>query len=100
PPTPDGFEQALRAAEPTVRMATTRALNVGDMDTKTTLSVIKDLVRRMSAAPGQRTLVLVSPGFHIPSTYRQDEVETLDRAIRANVVISSLDARGLYAPTP
>ena len=74
-----------------------RALSFGENDTKTALSLLKDLVHRMSASPGQRNIVLVSPGFFIPADYRQDEIEVMDRAIRANVVISSLDARGLYS---
>jgi hypothetical protein len=50
----------------------------------------------MSTTPGQRTIVLISPGFLVTINYRQDEMELMDRAIRANVTISALDARGLY----
>jgi hypothetical protein len=45
--------------------------------------------------PGPRTIVLVSPGFLlIDNTQRESEI--IDRAVRANVVISTLDARGVY----
>src|SRR5260370_37704122 len=47
--------------------------------------------------PGQRVLVLVSPGF-IPSTMQSEASEMVDRATRANIVINTIDARGLYAP--
>src|SRR4029077_3517710 len=47
--------------------------------------------------PGQRVLVLVSPGF-ISSTLQLEASELVDRATRANIVINTIDARGLYAP--
>ena len=49
--------------------------------------------------PGQRALVLVSPGF-LMLDQQMDEYEVMDRAIRANVTISTLNARGLYAIVP
>jgi hypothetical protein len=49
--------------------------------------------------PGQRTMVLTSPGFLIQT--EEHLVDGLvERALRSNVVINSLDARGLYAPVP
>src|SRR5262249_44408184 len=80
-----------------VMSAAQRALQLGDQDAHVTLTVLKDAVRRISVMPGQRTLVLVSPGFLIRPEFREDEIEIIDRAIRANVVIGSVDARGLYA---
>src|SRR5258707_2904477 len=47
--------------------------------------------------PGQRVLVLVSPGF-ITTTLQSEASEMVDRATRANIVINTIDARGLYAP--
>jgi VWFA-related protein len=76
--------------------AASRMLSVGEMETQVALSVLKDMVRRVSAMPGQRTLVMVSSGFLVTQNYRQAETEILDLAIRSNVVISTLDARGLY----
>jgi len=91
-----GGSSPLQQAEPLARAAASRVLAFGEGDTKLALSVLHDIVRRMSQTPGQRTVVLVSPGFYIPLDYRSDETELLDQAIRANVTISSLDARGLY----
>ncbi len=79
--------------------AATQVLRIGEQDSRTTLSVLKDAVRRMSAVPGQRNLVLISPGFLTPEL-EYDYNEVIDRAIRAQVVISSLDARGLYVIIP
>jgi hypothetical protein len=45
-------------------------------------------------------LIFVSPGFFLPDELRVEETDIMDRAIRANVRISSLSARGLYALDP
>jgi VWFA-related protein len=86
-------------AEP-LRMALLKEVEIGFQDTRNTLLVLKGLVRRMSAMPGSRTIVMVSPGFYLVTDHRTDESDVIDAAIRNNVVISSLDARGLYSLTP
>jgi VWFA-related protein len=87
--------QAALAVEATAR----QILMIGEQDSRTTLGVLKDAVRRMSGTPGQRNLVLISPGFLTPEL-EYEYLDVIDRAIRAQVVISSLDARGLYVITP
>ncbi len=82
------------------RMDAVKELATGFQDTKNTLLILKGLVRRMSAMPGSRNIVLVSPGFYLITDHRLDEMDLINSAIRSNVVISSLDARGLYALTP
>ncbi len=47
--------------------------------------------------PGQRIMVFVSPGF-IPTTLELETSELVDRATKANIVINTIDARGLYTP--
>jgi VWFA-related protein len=74
-----------------------QALTRGDHETRLSLDVLAKVVRRLSAMPGQRNLVLASPGFLTPDRY-QELGEVINRAIRANVIISSLDARGLWTP--
>src|SRR5579863_6898150 len=86
-------------AEP-LRMVLLKEVEVGFQDTRNSLLVLKGLVRRMSAMPGSRTIVMVSPGFYLVTDHRTDESDIIDTAIRNNVVISSLDARGLYSLTP
>jgi VWFA-related protein len=83
-----------------VRAAVQNELEIGFQDTRNTLLVLKSLVRRMSAMPGTRTIVVVSPGFHLVNDHRTDEMDVINTAIRNNVVVSSLDARGLYSLTP
>jgi VWFA-related protein len=100
PSPPQTVAQAMMQAEPIVRAVAFSALNVGDHDTRLALGVLKSLVRRMATLPGSRNIVLVSPGFFLTIDHRPDEADLMDRSIRANVVISSLDARGLYVIVP
>jgi VWFA-related protein len=77
--------------------AATRTLEMGDQDTRVSLSFLAGVVKRMSTLPGQRTLVLVSPGFLTITAESQAEKSIiLNMAAQANVTISALDARGLY----
>jgi len=69
---------------------------LGQQETHVTYTVFKDVVRRMSSMPGQRIVVLVSPGFISPTDYQPDKNDIIDHAIKVNVVINSLDARGLW----
>jgi VWFA-related protein len=94
------------ASLPTMAMAVQMAqqaaqseLPLGDHETRLAMGVIKELVRRMSAMPGQRSIILVSGGFVTLAEHSLEKTEIMDRAIRANVLINSLDARGLYTDT-
>jgi hypothetical protein len=71
----------------------------GDAETHLALTSIRDVVRRVSGVPGQRCIVLVSPGFITPEQ-QYDVDNIIDRATRANITISALDARGLYVVMP
>ena len=85
-------------AERMVEAAATRALALGDQDVRVTLSGIADFVRKMGSLPGERVLILISPGFLTmtqEATYSKSRI--MDLAAQANVTISSLDARGLYS---
>jgi VWFA-related protein len=79
--------------------AAARVVMLGDTETRLSLKLLTDVVRRMSALPGQRSIVVVSPGFLVLDR-RIDELDLIDRAIRANVTIGGLDARGLYTVMP
>jgi VWFA-related protein len=80
--------------------AARRILNLGNQDVQSTYATVGEFVRRMATLPGQRTLVLVSPGFiSLESGARTAESHVLDLAAQSNVTISALDARGLYTGT-
>jgi len=101
PPVPgQSPQQAEQQAETVSRSTASRILNRGERDTRLALTVLVNAIRRLAAAPGDRSLIFVSPGFFLTDYLRQDETDIMDRAIRANVRISSLNARGLYVIIP
>jgi hypothetical protein len=65
-----------------------------------TLAVAKSVVGRLFEMPGSRTIVMVSPGFVMLTNQRLDEMDLIDRSIRAHVTINTLDARGLLTLYP
>ena len=104
PPPPDNSaasqQAALRQAQIVAQSTAARVVNLGERDARLALSVIEGAIRRLSAVPGDRSLIFVSSGFFMQDDLRHDETEIMDRAIRANVRISSLNARGLYVMIP
>lgn len=92
--------QARFAAFATIAQTTAlHVLSVGNDETRLTLNSLKDVIQRLSVAPGERSMVLVSPGFLTPSA-ESEMAGVIDGALRANVVIGTLDVRGLYVPGP
>src|SRR5271154_3273048 len=77
----------------------TAAMVIGreDSSTEYVLRHMEDALRRLATMPGQRIMVFVSPGF-IPSTLWLEFNGVIDRATKANIVINTIDARGLYTP--
>jgi len=74
-------------------------LTAGQHESDVSLKMLKDAVRAVSRMPGQRSVVLVSPGFIIPELeYENNRI--IDQALRSQVVISALDARGLFVVIP
>jgi len=76
-----------------------REVQVGEADTHAALITIQNVVRHLGAMPGTRTLLLVSSGFQTADE-RYDQNDIISIATHANVVISALDARGLYTESP
>jgi VWFA-related protein len=73
------------------------ALTDVEQNTLASLRNLRDIVQRMATAPGQRTIMMISPGFFTYNAeYQSYKSDVLERAIRANVIINALDARGLY----
>jgi len=100
PPPPNAtaaqIQQAQLQAQQVAQTMAQRAVSVGEQETRLATGVLRDVVRRISVMPGSRNLVLVSSGFYLTVDLRSEESELMDRAIRANVTINALDARGLY----
>lgn len=76
--------------------AVNQELMVGPQDTQVALRAVRRAIRRLSGMPGQRILVLASPGFFSQTDEGiRATAEVLDLAARSNVVISGLSVRGV-----
>ena len=98
--TPQAMQAAIQQGQQAARSAANRGLSNGDQETRVSLGVLKDAIRLLSGMPGQRSIILVSPGFYTPSDVQQQKTEIIERAIHSNVIINALDARGLYTIIP
>jgi VWFA-related protein len=72
-----------------------RSLTLSETESRAALRGIELLVRGMASLPGQRSVVIVSAGF-LTDTLHYELDNIIDRALRSNVIVSALDARGLY----
>lgn len=87
-PTDPFARAAKRAAE--------NALALGDEDARESLLTVQNVVRAMAKLPGQRILILVSPGFlALSDETRELESQVMDIAAASDVTVNTLDARGL-----
>jgi len=87
------------AAQQIAKVTALEQLTLNNDETKISLSVLKNVVRRIAAMPGDRTIIMVSPGFINPNQL-QEQTEVAERALHSNVVINTLDARGLFTDLP
>jgi len=86
-------------AQADAESAAGRALDFSETETEASLRELEMLVGRMGIVPGQRNIVLVSPGF-MTKTQTMRISEIVDRALRLKVVVNSLDSQGLYVALP
>ena len=90
------FCKAVDAARTSARVA----VEFGDRDTESAISATRAVISRMTAMPGKRNIVLISPGFLVMDNRHNEQMALVESAIKAGVIIGGLDARGLYASTP
>jgi VWFA-related protein len=88
--------QAVQA-QGLVMAAALRKSEEGHQETEAVFRRLREILGRMAALPGQRNIVLISPGFIFPNL-ETEYSDIIDRAIRQSVFINTLDARGLYTP--
>ncbi|HEU5411906.1 MAG TPA: VWA domain-containing protein [Candidatus Acidoferrales bacterium] len=74
-------------------------LSLAEQFSQAVLGSIDFAIESLARMPGRRVLVLVSPGFWNTSLQPQQD-KLADDALGANVVINSLDAKGLVAEPP
>lgn len=81
---------------PGIEAVSQGVLAKGDQETRESFQFLGNVARRMASLPGQRVIVLVSPGFLLGDETQQDNWGFIDRAMRAGIVVNTIDARGLY----
>ncbi len=62
-----GTTRDLATAE--VHATAISVLSDGERESRLDLSVLKDVIRRLSATPGSRNVILASPGFFLPNEH-------------------------------
>jgi VWFA-related protein len=93
--TPECKEEATRRT----KVQAAQIWDLANMQVQYSLQGIENAVRRLAAMAGWRSLVLISPGFLTET--RGSEVDAITaQALRQNVIISAIDAAGLYARVP
>ena len=102
--TEDAVQCAFNGDETQRAAARSMALSVAgsvvsreDSSTEYAYRHMEDVIRRLATMPGQRIMVFVSPGFLL-TTLQSETGDLVDRATKANIVINTIDARGLYTP--
>jgi len=92
-----GDSRQYTTAQSMAEAEAVRTLTLGDTQTEYAFRHMEDVMRRLAGMPGQRVMMFVSPGF-LTTTLQTEMSDMMDRAIRAGIVINTVDARGLFAP--
>jgi len=92
-----GDETQITAARAMAQGMAGAVVGREDSSTEYALRHMEEVMRRLATMPGQRIMVFVSPGF-ITSTLHLEFSDLVDRATKANIVVNTIDARGLYTP--
>ena len=92
-------DQSAQAAYSQMMSTAHQLLAAGEANAQGSLHRLDAIIDRIAKLPGQRNILLVSPGFLAPMAQTQID-ELTDRASRAGIFIHTLDARGLFATTP
>jgi VWFA-related protein len=82
-----------------VEVDAVRVLEEWEMQFMAVLRGLEQVIRHTALLPGQRSIIFLSPGF---ITYDMESriAAVTDRALRSNVVVNTLDPRGLYVIIP
>jgi len=104
-----GMTDVVSGNNPIANRPTTRAPEMtparilAEQDLRATFDSLAQRARTMADLPGQRLMILISPGFPIPRDDmegRSRESRIVDLAAGSNVTIDALDARGVYGTGP
>jgi VWFA-related protein len=93
----NGDERQATNAQNMVQAAAQHALVQGDAESQYAYTFMQEVIRNLAAKPGERVMIFVSPGF-LGTTQHLDMSTVVDLANHSNVIINTLDGRGLYTP--
>jgi VWFA-related protein len=91
--------QCRNQASVRVEQSAMEVFSTYETNTQASLRSLEQATRHLATFPGQRIMVLVSPGF-LTRAFEVQVDQIVDRALRANITINTLDSKGLYAPLP
>jgi VWFA-related protein len=83
-----------------ISAALSAAKELGEAENRNVYSELESVLRLLASKPGERVILLASPGFPLDpfGTLIYESSAFVDHANRSNVVINTIDARGLYTP--
>ena len=89
----------LERAEQVAKSTAFEVLSASSSETRSTFGILREVIQRTAAMPGSRSIVLVSPGFltMTPDT-RQAIGDLIDGALHTDIIINTMDVRGLSTP--
>jgi len=93
------LQQLMAQSQQAAETAAFHVMSLSETEAESSLRGLEELVRRMGVLPGERNIVLISPGF-LTDTMKPRWTAVVDRAIRENVIINTFDSRGLYTVDP
>ncbi len=93
----DGDRNKINDARQVVRMVAPKRLIQGDIENEYVYRSIEDVLRRLAGMPGERVMLIVSPGF-LMTTLTNQMFDVEERANQSNIVLNTLDVRGVYVP--
>jgi len=98
---PAAAAAALYAEAAGISRATFRQVySEGASEASNAFRVLNNVVRLLGSMPGDRVMILVSPGMYLPDELQRSLSESMDRATRSGVIINTLDGRGVYTIDP
>jgi len=94
-----GGAGTLSSVVDSVRAQAQQTWDQAHMASRATLDAVKSTLHELAPMPGRRMLLFASSGF-LSGTLDEEQDAIVNEALRAGVVINSLDAKGLYAEAP
>ena len=94
----NGDEQFRAQAQALAQSVSSRTLSSAESQVTFVDAHLQDVIKRLSSMPGQRVMAFVSPGFIVTPMLSLEGSALIDHANRSNIVINTIDARGLYTP--